>query len=73
MLMEADAEAWRSCIGRMSTPLREVFGSMNGFAPPARRSSQAMDAVLAIAGLTEATGSYGALAAWLAIDIPVAG
>ena len=70
MLMEADAEAWRGCISRMSTSLREVFGSMNGFSPPTRRNSKAMDAVLTIAGLTETTGSYGALAAWLAIDIP---
>ena len=73
MLMEADADAWRECIRRMGTPLRETFGSMNGFSPPSRQSSPAMDAALAIAGLTESTGSYGALAAWLAIDIPAGG
>ena len=72
-LMEADADAWRDCIRRMGTPLREVFGGMNGFSPPSRRASPAMDAVLAIAGLTETAASYDALAAWLAIDIPTGG
>ena len=73
VLMEADADAWRDCIRRMGTPLREIFGGMNGFSPPSRRASPAMDAVLAIAGLTETAASYDALAAWLAIDILTVG
>lgn len=70
-LAKADPDRWRGCVRRMSEPLKETFGSMNGFASPAD-SSRPMDAVLAAAGLGDAVCSYDALVGWLAIDIPSA-